>query len=139
MNTLTLRRLEMTPFATFGQLSNEEDRFVAATLERPWLDNLHDESCIPAGTYEARRYHSPKRGYDVFMLASVPDREDIELHIGNTAADSHGCILLGSNFGVVNGQRGITGSAAAFARFMDGLRGVDAFTLVVSDPAPGAA
>ena len=134
MIAFTLPRLEQTAFATFGQLVDEERNVICLTLEPAWRENEHDVSCIPAGAYVARRFHSPKRGYDVFMLENVPNREAIELHVGNTSADTEGCILLGSNLGTVNGQPGITGSAAAFRRFMDRMQGVDTFTLTITDP-----
>lgn len=138
--TLHLVRLEQTDFATYGQLIDAENKAVAVTLERPWLNNQHDVSCIPAGTFTALRFPagSGKRPYDVFKLTNVPGRSDIEIHIGNLPHDTEGCILLGSNFGPVNGQRGITGSAAAFSKFMTSMRGVDTFALVVLDPEPAA-
>lgn len=142
MSDLTLQRVEQNDFATYGRIVDAENKQVCLTLERPWVDvngdGISDRnvSCIPAGSYPARRYRSPKRGYDVFMLSGVPGRGDIELHIGNLPHDSEGCILLGSNFGTVNGQHGITGSAAAFARFMSSMTGIDTFTLHVLDPQP---
>lgn len=137
MTTIALQRLARTDYATYGQLIDAEQKVLAVTLELPWRNNQRMISCIPAGTYVAHRFPSPKRGYDVFKLDGVPDRDDIEIHIGNLPHDTDGCILVGSNLGVVNGQHGVTGSAAAFARFMDGLKGVDTFSLVVSDPSPG--
>ena len=134
MTAIALHRLEQTAFATFGQLVDEEQNVVCVTLELPWHENEHDVSCIPAGMYTAHRRHSPKHGYDLFELANVPNRANIELHIGNLPHDSLGCILLGSNLGIVNGQHGITGSAAAFRRFMDRMQGVDTFTLTITDP-----
>jgi hypothetical protein len=142
MTALTLTRISQSAFATYGQLSDAEQRQYAVTLELPWENNQHDVSCIPAGSYHAVRRLSHLHGgtgvhdYDVFELMDVPSRGAIELHIGNLPHDSKGCILLGSNFGTVNGQHGITGSQAAFARFMDEMRGVDAFTLTVTDPTP---
>lgn len=136
MRTLSLRRIEATDLAMFGTLADEENKSFGVTLEPPWRDNERDVSCIPAGTYTAVRFPAGegKRPYDVFKLIGVPDRDDTEIHIGNTIADTEGCVLLGSNYGVVNGQHGITGSQAAFRRFMDALRGIDSFPLTVIDP-----
>jgi hypothetical protein len=106
------------------------------TLERPWLGNLHDVSCIPAGTYTAVRFPkgSGKRDYDVFKLTDVPARDDVELHIGNLPKDTEGCILIGTRFGQVYGEPGIQESEPAFDRFMASLNGVDTWTLFVTDP-----
>ena len=134
VKVLRLRRLSFTDSATYGQLFDDENRLICVTLELPWKDNAKGVSCIPAGTYPAHRYLSPKRGYTVFELADVPDRTHIEIHIGNTAADTEGCILVGSKFGFVGDKHGITESGAAFKRFMASLAGVDAFTLVISNP-----
>src|SRR5579884_3330698 len=111
MKTLTVRRLEHTDFATYGQLLDEEERQLAVTLERPWLDNQHGVSCIPPGRYTASKTLSPHFGYVTPELAGVPDRADIRIHRGNLPKDSEGCILVGSAFGDFNGQKGITGSA----------------------------
>lgn len=134
---LTIFRFEQTDFATYGRLEDAEHRQLAVTLELPWRNNMPNVSCIPAGTYTAVRYHSPKHGYDLFMITGVPHRSAIEMHIGNLPPDTDGCVLLGSNIGTVDGHHGITGSQAAFARFMDRMRGIDAFPLTIIDPDPG--
>lgn len=134
---MKLTRIEQNEFATYGQLTDDENRSLGVTLELPWRDNAHDVSCIPVGQYLAHRRYSPKHGYDVFELQSVPGRGNVEIHIGNLPRDSEGCILLGSNFGPINGEHGVTGSTAAFARFMSAMRGVDSFTLVVIDASKG--
>lgn len=139
MTTLTLYRLHQDEHATFGQIEDAERNVLCVTLERPWVDANHDGlsdpnvSCIPSGSFTATRYHSPHFGYDVFSLSGVPGRGNIELHRGNTVHDSKGCILLGTRIGDVNGERGITGSAQAFERFMDRMAGVNTFTLTVVD------
>lgn len=134
--TLTLERIARTGFATYGQIIDTEQKQWCVTLELPWQENAPNESCVPSGAYTAIRFPSPGHGYDVFELRDVPERSAIEMHIGNLPHDTKGCILLGSNYGTVNGQPGITGSAAAFARFMDALRGVESFTLVILNPQP---
>lgn len=135
MRRFTLERLGDTGQATFGQLLDEENTVVCVTLELPWLGNLHNVSCIPAAEYPYHRYMSPKRGYEVVMLDDVPDRSAIELHIGNLPHDTDGCILLGTAFGMVNGQKGITGSKDAFVKFMNLLAGENNGVITVKDPA----
>lgn len=133
-------RLSDTGHATFGQLIDDENRKIAVTLERPWLGNQRSVSCVPPGVYFAHRRFSPKHGYEVFELADVPYRDNIELHIGNLAhRDSLGCILLGNRFGLVDGENGILESRAAFQRFMDIMRGQDTFRLSIIAPHQDAA
>ncbi len=137
--TFSLLRQSQTDAATFGQLVGPEHESVCCTLELPWRNNEHGRSCIPAGTYTAHRRFSPKHNVEVFEIDGVPDRDNIEMHIGNFAHDSLGCILLGSRFGMVDDERCVLGSRIAFESFMHSMQGVDSFTLVVRDPTPLAA
>jgi hypothetical protein len=138
----TLRRLDSTPFATYGNLLDAEERLVCVTLERPWVDENNDGisdrnvSCIPPGLYEAyrRKAADTRHGYDVFELLKVPSRTNIQIHIFNLPHESNGCIGTGSSFGPVAGKPGIIGSSAAYRRFMDHLRGVDRIMLDVVAP-----
>lgn len=137
MKTFTLiRASDPTDSPTFGRIEDAERKQVCVTLELPWADNAHNESCIPPGVYPAHRYLSPKRGYEVFMLDGVPHRSSIELHIGNYVHDTDGCVLLGTAFGILNGQHGITGSADAFRKFMNLCAGEQNIVLTVTSPAP---
>lgn len=131
-----LRRIDHTDLATFGHLEDAEHRVLCCTLEEPWKDNARSISCIPPGEYAAHRKLSPKRGIELFELDEVPGRSNIEIHVGNTTADTEGCILLGTKFGTVNGQAGIVESRVAFKQWMDALRGVNHITLTVLAPPP---
>lgn len=62
------------------------------TLERPWLDNIPNISCIPAGIYKFRRDKHGRHKW--FRLEHVEGRTDIEIHEGKSPADSLGCILM---------------------------------------------
>lgn len=129
-----LDRLSSTGFATYGQLIDAaSEQRVCVTLELPWHDNAHDLSCIPIGIYPAHRRLSPKRGYELFELEAVPDRSNIEMHVGNLPHDSLGCILLGTHFGAVNGQSGVLESKVAFTEWMFRNRGHDHIQLVITD------
>ena len=71
--------------------------FECFTLELPYVDNQHNISCIPAIKYYCQLYSSAKFGL-VFKILNVRNREGILFHKGNTVADTHGCILLGSSY-----------------------------------------
>ena len=70
-------------------------------LERPWLDNKNNISCIPEGTYVFKRDKTGRHQW--YACDNVPNRTNIEVHIGNTIADSEGCLLpclsLSNGFG----------------------------------------
>lgn len=136
MRAFTLSRIAQDERETRGLLSDEESRKIAVTLELPWKDNQHDVSCVPAGTYQAKRIFSPKHGFFVFCLQDVPNRANVEIHPGNTPKDTLGCILLGTEFADIDedGELDIAASRIAFTKFMDGLVGVDEITLTVVDP-----
>jgi len=100
------------------------------TLEDEYADNKKNVSCIPTGTYEVVRHKSPKYG-ECFMVANVPNRSDILIHAGNTDDHTQGCILLGRNVGVLNGERAVLNSKPAVADFMAVMKGEDKFKLTI--------
>jgi hypothetical protein len=63
-------------------------------LERAWENNAPLVSSIPAGEYSAVIREDGKKGWRIELL-DVPDREHVQIHIGNTTADSVGCLLPG--------------------------------------------
>lgn len=79
------------------------------TLEETWLDNIPNESCIPAGCYKVVKHNSHKFG-DVWKILNVEGRTDILMHIGNTELDSTGCVLLGKYFADFGDKRGVADS-----------------------------
>lgn len=115
---------------TYGVLLNDEGIPFALTLERPWLSNMRNVSCIPEGRYVALRHKSEKFG-ETFWLQDVPGRSGILFHRGNTADHSHGCILIGEQFNPVNGEPGITHSADGFKEFMRLCEGKDSIVVII--------
>lgn len=67
-----------------------------AVLERPWLDNLRNESCIPPGRYLVTRNTTGK--YRFYGVIDVTGRSDIEMHNGTYPTHSDGCLLVGRIF-----------------------------------------
>lgn len=131
---LRLVRLSSSAAGTFGHLEDDEHRQLCVTYELPWKDNQHNVSCIPVGEYPMRRYKSPKRGYDVWLLENVPKRDMIEIHIGNSAPDTDGCILVGSHYGPTAKGYGVVNSREAFNVLMDATAGLEQLTLNIVDP-----
>lgn len=66
------------------------------TLERPWLRNARNVSCIPESTYRVNRDNMGR--YQYYRFKYVPDRTAIEMHGGRTPSHSDGCILVGEKF-----------------------------------------
>lgn len=107
--TYTLQRLSDSGNETFGSLLDEDDNHLCVTIERPWLGNHPDTSCIPEGTYDFYRFQSPHNG-DVWRTDSVPDRTAIEIHSANFAHQLEGCIAVGNAIGEIDGIPAILNS-----------------------------
>jgi len=126
-----LIRLEKGEEGTFGVL-RMDGRVFCVTLEPPDRGNRPEVSCIPAGQYRCRRVASPRFG-ETFEVGDVPGRSHILVHAGNLAGDTRGCLLLGREFGAVDGRRGVLRSAETVARFLDRCREADGFDLTISE------
>ena len=133
---VNLVRTESGKEGTFGKLIINQH--ILSTVELPWEDNEKNISCIPYGTYNCVKIHSPKYG-DVFQVMSVPNRTHILFHWGNWAgdeeagfrSDSDGCILVGLERAVIRGQKAVASSKIAIRKMNDFIT-VPEFTLVVS-------
>lgn len=120
MKQLIISRFLQNDSGTFGMLCYKGLPFMP-TFELPWKDNYPNISCIPSGDYEAKLVQTPKHG-QVYEIQSVPDRNGILFHVGNTAVDTNGCVLLGTEHGMLylpgGNKPGVLGSKNAFLRFM---------------------
>jgi len=94
MNELVLERFAYHPEGTLGVIKFADETFY--TVERPWLDNAPNVSCVPEGTYEVNWRESPRFGY-TWELQDVPDRTYILIHVANFPKDIQGCIGLGTS------------------------------------------
>lgn len=95
---------------TFGVLVKDNEP-VCDTVERPWVDNHNETSCIPVGIYEVIEYQSPTKG-NVWLLKDVPSRNFIEIHPANYAHELKGCIAPGQGYFTAAGNPGVSNSKA---------------------------
>lgn len=106
---LTLKRIALNEKYTIGKLYLDGEYF-CDTLEDKVRDYNKDgdlldkgetkvfgETAIPYGKYKVILGYSPKFKKILPRVQNVPHFEGILIHSGNTAIDSHGCILLGFN------------------------------------------
>lgn len=94
--------------STLGALFDNEKRLLAFTIEDEKREiKLPGETRIPSGRYQLRlrtwggfheRYSKkfPDIHKGMIEVCRVPGFSDILVHIGNTDADTEGCILLGA-------------------------------------------
>lgn len=142
MKQAALKRMPSADTGTFGQMW--VDGFTCITGELPWRNNLHDKSCIPAGTYTCKLLYSPSHAKDLYHVMNVPNRGNIEIHSGNWCgntdvglkSDVLGCIILGSSIGILTPpgmkpQKALLNSSNTLDLFMAYMKGED-FTLIIS-------
>jgi hypothetical protein len=94
---LLIIRDTFTDVSTIGNLYLNGE-WLCDTLELPYLDNQRSISCIPAGQYKVRlrtAKESASRDYLHLLVKDVKDRSYILFHIGNSAKDTRGCVLVG--------------------------------------------
>lgn len=105
---LFLKRIALKPTYTIGKLYIDGQYF-CDTIEDPVIDidksgkfdgnekKVYGESAIPYGKYKIVLNVSPRFKRILPRLLNVPHFEGILIHRGNTAKDSHGCIIVGKN------------------------------------------
>lgn len=131
MRRLRLVRVSEHNGATLGVLCIDDvPEFV--TLEDAWRANERRISCIPVGRYKVKPRNSPKFGL-TWQVMDVPERDHILFHAGNTHRDTHGCILLGMQYGRLGDESAILASRSAFNRFKDLMAGTPEAELIVID------
>ena len=102
--TVTITRTGSTSEATTGgyTVSNGNQSVSGYTLEPPPTSaDGGTPVAIPAGTYTAhwRTNSTPGLDHEAIELEGVPGHQWIQMHPGNTAKDTAGCILPGKNQG----------------------------------------
>jgi hypothetical protein len=134
MTSVTITRTQSTPKETLGFLvaQNAGATFSCKTLELPWLENKHNISCIPTGTYQVKFTRSLKFPLGSYEVQNVPNRTGVRVHPGNFFTDIQGCILLGATTADINkdGQLDVTASRNTIKSF-EGFMGRKDFTLVI--------
>lgn len=108
-----LVRYRFSPAGTIGKL-DLDGVFFCYTLERPIGSNRENIDAIPEGIYPLVERESHHFGHNVLGLCDVPDRTDVEIHVGNEASDVKGCIVVGDH----PTPNYIWNSSATFAQLM---------------------
>ena len=116
---LTLKRIFKGEKYTIGKLYIDGVAF-CDTLEDAIRDvKVYGETAIPSGIYKVTITLSPRFRRWLPLLHDVPNFEGVRIHRGNTAEDTHGCILVGQN--KVKGQ--VVNSAYTEIELMKRLKG----------------
>ena len=132
---LYLSRFAYAPMGTYGEmlLPNGIKIF---TVERPWMGNKPNISCIPIGVYHIKK--DDFRGlYENYAVLDVPGRTAIEIHRGNVPTEFKGCIGVGMVLGglMVEGvlQWGVQQSRQAMNMLMGSMHEAKTGILIIHD------
>ena len=130
--TILLQRFAYSPMGTFGRLIFPKDDYSCFTVERPWMGNRQNVSCIPEGRYVMRKRFSPvvdrASGGEYpegWQVTEVPNRTFIMIHPGNSMENVEGCIATGQDLGFIHNKWAVTSSRAAFREVMETLTGTE--------------
>lgn len=127
--TIQLQRFAYSPMGTFGKIIAPSG-FSCFTVERPWMGNRQNISCIPEGRYVLRKRYSPVvertsggEFTEGWQVTEVPERTFIMLHPGNHMEHVEGCIAPGLHLGFIQEKWAVTSSRIAFRDLMNALTG----------------
>ena len=103
---LILKRVALNDTYTIGKLYNGTT-YLCDTLEDKVRDinkdgkldteKVYGETATPYSKYKVTITYSNRFKKDLPLLLNVPNFDGIRIHPGNTAIDTHGCILVGKN------------------------------------------
>jgi len=101
-------------------------------LERPWLNNQSNISCIPAGFYKCRYLERSASGkyHNVYLIEGVQGRVGVLTHSGNLVIHTKGCLLIGNRRGYLSGKPAVLSSRTALGEFV-GLMEQENFNLCI--------
>ncbi len=97
------------------------DDFVCYILERPWIKNQVNVSCIPDGVYEVAPDEEGKYiGHP--EIQDVPGRTEIIIHPANEVHEIIGCLAPGSSFAISSsGEPTVISSRVAYEKVLEKL------------------
>jgi hypothetical protein len=97
---------------TIGELliDGKHECWTLEDVVRPVSEKMYGETAIPYGVYDVVITYSPHFQRDLPLLLSVPNFTGVRIHPGNTAADTEGCLLVGTGRNATS----VTGSRDAF-------------------------
>lgn len=126
--TLTIKR-DYRPDRTLGDMITEEGKILIKTQELPNLNNEHDKSCIPEGTYDCKWILSRRLGW-VYWLQDTGNRTNIYIHSGNFTSQILGCIETGDKYGMIDGEFAILDSKDSLQKLFN--YAGSQFTLIIT-------
>lgn len=133
MESVAYIRDDVRPEGIRGLLIAKGEEF--QILERPWLNNRNNVSCIPAGLYKASFLAASGSGKykNIYHLQDVPGRGGILIHNGNLVKHSRGCLIIGKRRGTIGGQIAVLNSRTALFEFVELMEHKDFYLNIMGD------
>lgn len=136
---LLLNRWGYTPAGTFGTLTADEKTF--CTIERPWLNNEPQVSCVPEGLYRLEWHGTTTSVPDTFnshtwylvggtVGFSQGHRTRCAVHIANTMKDVKGCVGVALGLGFSGSIWQVNKSRLGMQLLLDEIGAVDHEVLI---------
>lgn len=99
--------------------------FSSQSLERGWLNNEQNISCIPEGIYKLKLEYSPSFNMNLWEIYDVPNRSECKFHAANYSRQLNGCIALGENRTDIDGDGliDVTNSGDTMTKFHAAMEG----------------
>ncbi len=131
---------------TYGRLTFGDLSF--PTIEREWLNNASNISCIPVGVYECHRhpvksdrfrlinykigvYHQSQSVDEMEAEeAGKPYRWGINVEPANVPSQLMGCIAIGTHHSYILNELGVISSRKAVNKLMDAMSYNEEFVIV---------
>ncbi len=128
---MVLLRYRQTKDYTLGWLVVKGEVFY--TIERPWLNNKQNVSCIPTGDYKFKFLAKSGSGKyrNVYHVTGVTGRSGVLIHNGNLVSHSRGCIIIGSRLGTLGGKTAVLGSRSALRRLVKQVGKTDGYIRII--------
>jgi hypothetical protein len=98
MQMLVTRQV-FTDESTIGELTIDGVHQCFTLEDKVRQEKIFGQTAIPAGTYEVVVNESAHFHKLLPELVDVPNFEGVRIHSGNKAADTEGCILVGTTKG----------------------------------------
>lgn len=107
--------------------------FRCVTLERGWLNNAQNVSCVPVGVYPLVLEYSPRFDAMLWELKKVPGRSECKFHVSNFWKQLEGCIAPGDMHVDINGDGlpDVRNSRKTLDRFHEALKGLTRTTIEI--------
>jgi len=111
--------------------------FTALSLERGWMNNQKNVSCIPAGVYTVKLEYSNKFKQKLWEIKGVPNRSECKFHSANYWYQLNGCVSLGLRYKLLNNDnyRDVTNSKDTMKAFHTALKNYsEAILIITTEP-----